>query len=430
MRFIELIEKKRDGHRLNQAEITFFIEGTTKGTLPEYQLSALLMAIYFQGMDEEESFHLTKAILESGSVIDLSAIDGIKVDKHSTGGVGDKTTLALAPLVASMGAKMAKLSGRGLGHTGGTLDKLESIPGFNIALSETAFNQQVNTLGVALAGQTSDIAPADKLLYALRDVTGTVPSIPLIASSIMSKKLASGADVIVLDVKVGDGAFMKDIEEARKLSHLMIRIGEQYGKKVSAFLTNMSEPLGFAIGNRLEVIEAIQTLKNEGPEDFTNLVVELAAALTVKAGIFKDVNDARKEALKHLENGFAYQKFEAFVAAQGGDLNAFYALDAGASTPIYADQEGYVSKMETLELGLEAMHLGAGRQTKEDFIDPQVGLVVPLKVGDSVQKGDLMMTVYHQGTLLESTIQRIKSHIHLVNHPVQKPALILERFNI
>lgn len=430
MRFIELIEKKRDGHRLNQAEITFFIEGTTKGTLPEYQLSALLMAIYFQGMDEEESFHLTKAILESGSVIDLSAIDGIKVDKHSTGGVGDKTTLALAPLVASMGAKMAKLSGRGLGHTGGTLDKLESIPGFNIALSETAFNQQVNTLGVALAGQTSDIAPADKLLYALRDVTGTVPSIPLIASSIMSKKLASGADVIVLDVKVGDGAFMKDIEEARKLSHLMIRIGEQYGKKVSAFLTNMSEPLGFAIGNRLEVIEAIQTLKNEGPEDFTNLVVELAAALTVKAGIFKDVNDARKEALKHLENGFAYQKFEAFVAAQGGDLKAFYALDAGASTPIYADQEGYVSKMETLELGLEAMHLGAGRQTKEDFIDPQVGLVVPLKVGDSVQKGDLMMTVYHQGTLLESTIQRIKSHIHLVNHPVQKPALILERFNI
>ncbi len=354
MRFIELIEKKRDGHRLNQAEITFFIEGTTKGTIPEYQLSALLMAIYFQGMDEEESFHLTKAILESGSVIDLSAIDGIKVDKHSTGGVGDKTTLALAPLVASMGAKMAKLSGRGLGHTGGTLDKLESIPGFNIALSETAFNQQVNTLGVALAGQTSDIAPADKLLYALRDVTGTVPSIPLIASSIMSKKLASGADVIVLDVKVGDGAFMKDIEEARKLSHLMIRIGEQYGKKVSAFLTNMSEPLGFAIGNRLEVIEAIQTLKNQGPEDFTNLVIELAAVLTVKAGLFKDVNAAKKEALNHLKNGLAYQKFEAFVAAQEGDLNAFDALEVGASTAIYADQDGVVSQMATLELGLRS----------------------------------------------------------------------------
>jgi pyrimidine-nucleoside phosphorylase len=430
MRFIELIEKKRDGHRLNQAEITFFIEGTTKGTIPEYQLSALLMAIYFQGMDEEESFHLTKAILESGSVIDLSAIDGIKVDKHSTGGVGDKTTLALAPLVASMGAKMAKLSGRGLGHTGGTLDKLESIPGFNIALSETAFNQQVNTLGLALAGQTSDIAPADKLLYALRDVTGTVPSIPLIASSIMSKKLASGADVIVLDVKVGDGAFMKDIEEARKLSQLMIRIGEQYGKKVSAFLTNMSEPLGFAIGNRLEVIEAIQTLKNQGPEDFTNLVIELAAALTVKAGLFKDVNAAKKEALNHLKNGLAYQKFEAFVAAQGGDLNAFDALEVGASTAIYADRDGVVSQMATLELGLEAMHLGAGRQTKEDPIDPQVGLVVPLKVGDTIKKGDLMVTVYHQGTLLESTIQRIKSHVHLVNHPVQKPALILERFNI
>jgi thymidine phosphorylase len=223
---------------------------------------------------------------------------------------------------------------------------------------------------------------------------------------------------------------MKDIEEARKLSQLMIRIGEQYGKKVSAFLTNMSEPLGFAIGNRLEVIEAMQTLKNQGPEDFTNLVIELAAALTVKAGLFKDVNAAKKEALNHLKNGLAYQKFEAFVAAQGGDLNAFDALEVGASTAIYADRDGVVSQMATLELGLEAMHLGAGRQTKEDPIDPQVGLVVPLKVGDTIKKGDLMVTVYHQGTLLESTIQRIKSHVHLVNHPVQKPALILERFNI
>ena len=430
MRMVEIIEKKREGHPLTQEEITFFIEGVTDKTIPDYQSSALLMAIYFQGMTEKESYYLTKAILESGSTIDLSGIDGIKVDKHSTGGVGDKTTLALAPLVASMGAKIAKLSGRGLGHTGGTLDKLESIPGFNIALDEQTFNQQVNTLGVALAGQTSDIAPADKLLYALRDVTGTVPSIPLIASSIMSKKLASGADVIVLDVKVGDGAFMKDLEEARKLSELMIDIGEQYGKKVSAFLTQMSEPLGFAIGNRLEVLEAIDTLKGQGPEDFTELVTELAATLTIKAGIHTDFEHAKKVALEQLNNGQAYEKFEAFIHAQGGDLKAFYDLKDPLVTEIKSPQKGYISHIETLQLGLEAMHLGAGRATKEDEINPRVGLWVPVKIGDFLEKEAPLLKVYHEKPLTDEDIARFQSLFTWQDNPVHKPALILDRFNI
>lgn len=430
MRMVELIEKKRDGLTLSEEEIKYFIQGSTDQTIPEYQCSALLMAIYFQGMNEKESFFLTKAILESGSTIDLSGIDGIKVDKHSTGGVGDKTTLALAPLVASMGAKIAKLSGRGLGHTGGTLDKLESIPGFNIALDEKTFNQQVNTLGVALAGQTSDIAPADKLLYALRDVTGTVPSIPLIASSIMSKKLASGADVIVLDVKVGDGAFMKDLDEARTLSKLMIDIGEQYGKKVSAFLTHMSEPLGFAIGNQLEVLEAIDTLKGQGPQDFTELVIDLAAALTIKAGLYDDFEDAKSSAKLHLQNGQAYQKFDAFIKAQGGDLDAFYQLEKPLMTEIKAPRSGYIAKIETLKLGLEAMHLGAGRATKEDEINPRVGLIVPVKIGDYIQKDDVLMTVYHENPLSNEDISRYQSHFAWSDDLVSQSSLILDRFNI
>lgn len=430
MRMVELIEKKRDGGTLFEEEIKYFIKGATNQTIPEYQCAALLMAIYFQGMDEKESYFLTKAILESGTTIDLSGIDGIKVDKHSTGGVGDKTTLALAPLVASMGAKIAKLSGRGLGHTGGTLDKLESIPGFNIALDEKTFNQQVNTLGVALAGQTSDIAPADKLLYALRDVTGTVPSIPLIASSIMSKKLASGADVIVLDVKVGDGAFMKDIETARELSQLMIDIGEQYGKKVSAFLTQMSEPLGHAIGNKLEVLEAIDTLKGQGPKDFTQLVVDLAAALTIKAGLFSDFETAKNVALKHLENGQAYAKFEAFVQAQGGDLEAFYHLENPLITEIKAPRKGFIKQIETLKLGLEAMHLGAGRATKEDQINPRVGLVVPVKIGDYLNEGDVLLTVYHETALKDEDIVRYQSHFLWSDETVEVPPLILDRFNL
>lgn len=430
MRMVDIIEKKRDGHPLNEAEIAYFIQGATDQSIPEYQISALLMAIYFQGMNEKESFYLTKAILESGSTIDLSAIDGIKVDKHSTGGVGDKTTLALAPLVASMGAKIAKLSGRGLGHTGGTLDKLESIPGFTIALDEKRFNQQVNDLGVALAGQTSDIAPADKLLYALRDVTGTVPSIPLIASSIMSKKLASGADVIVLDVKVGDGAFMKDIEEARTLSQLMIDIGEQYGKKVSAFLTQMSEPLGHAIGNRLEVIEAIDTLKGKGPEDFTALVLELAASLTMKAGLFNDFKTAHQAAKDHIKSLQAYHKFEAFVKAQGGDLDAFYAIKDPLKTEVYAPKKGTISSIQTLKIGLEAMHLGAGRATKDDLINPNVGLVVPVKVGQVLEEGELLMTVYHETPLKESDITRLQGLFSFSDQPVQPSPLILDRLNL
>lgn len=430
MRMVELIEKKRDGLTLSEEEIKYFIQGSTHQTIPEYQCSALLMAIYFQGMNEKESFFLTKAILESGSTIDLSGIDGIKVDKHSTGGVGDKTTLALAPLVAAMGAKIAKLSGRGLGHTGGTLDKLESIPGFNVALDEKTFNHQVNTLGVALAGQTQDIAPADKLLYALRDVTGTVPSIPLIASSIMSKKLASGADVIVLDVKVGDGAFMKDLEKARTLATLMIDIGEQYGKKVSAFLTQMSEPLGFAIGNQLEVLEAIDTLKGQGPQDFTELVIELAAALTIKAGVYDAFDTAKNAAIEQLQNGQAYLKFEAFIKAQGGDLDAFNQLKKPRITEIKAPRSGYIAKIETLKLGLEAMHLGAGRATKEDQINPRVGLIVPVKIGNYISQGDRLMTVYHEHPLKDEDKLRYQSYIKWSEEAVQPASLILDRLNI
>ena len=430
MRLVDIIEKKRDGHALTDQEIRFFIEGTTQGTLPDYQQSALLMAIYFQGMNEEESFYLTRAILESGAQIDLSGIEGIKVDKHSTGGVGDKTTLALGPLVASMGVKIAKLSGRGLGHTGGTLDKLESIPGFNISLSPQEFNDQINTLGLALAGQTSDIAPADKILYALRDVTGTVPSIPLIASSIMSKKLASGADVIVLDVKVGDGAFMKDKATALELSKRMVAIGEMYGKQVSALLTNMSEPLGHAIGNRLEVLEAIDTLKGKGPADFRHLVIELAAALTVKAGVVQTLEAARELAKTQLDNGQAYQKFEAFIAAQGGDLEAFYQKPDVLKTEIVALKSGYIHRMNTLELGLEAMHLGAGRQTKDDVIDPDVGLLVVAKVGLNVTQGDLLATVYHRSGLTDEAIKRIQNHFVIEEQFVDRAPLILERINI
>ncbi len=430
MRLVDIIEKKRDGHALTDAEIRFFIEGTTQGTLPDYQQSALLMAIYFQGMNEEESFYLTRAILESGAQIDLSKIEGIKVDKHSTGGVGDKTTLALGPLVASMGVKIAKLSGRGLGHTGGTLDKLESIPGFNVSLTPKEFNDQINTLGLALAGQTSDIAPADKILYALRDVTGTVPSIPLIASSIMSKKLASGADVIVLDVKVGDGAFMKDKATALELSKRMVSIGEMYGKQVSALLTNMSEPLGHAIGNRLEVLEAIDTLKGEGPADFRHLVIELAATLTVKAGVLKTLEAAREMAALHLDNGQAYQKFEAFITAQGGNLAAFYQKPDVLKTDIVALKSGYIHRMNTLELGFEAMHLGAGRQTKVDVIDPDVGLVVVAKVGLNVMQGDLLATVYHRSALSSEGLKRIQSHFVIEDTFIDEAPLILERINI
>ena len=426
-RMVELIAKKRDGHPHTEAEIKFIIEGLTHQAIPDYQISAWLMAVYFQSMNEEEAFYLTKAMLESGEQIDLSSIDGIKVDKHSTGGVGDKTTIALAPLVASMGGKMAKLSGRGLGHTGGTIDKLESIPGFNTGLSSGAFISQVNTIGCAVAGQTADVAPADKILYALRDVTGTVPSIPLIASSIMAKKLAAGADVIVLDVKVGDGAFMKDASEAEALARVMVKIGEQYGKKVTAFLTNMNEPLGEAIGNRLEVLEAINALNGQGPADFRHLIIDLAAAITYQAALYPTYEVAQNAAQTALDNGQAYARFEAFIKAQGGDLEAFLHTDSLAPVRVKAPHSGTVQSMAALDLGLAAMHLGAGRAKKDDVIDPMVGLKIFKKIGDSVQKGEVMAEIYSRTVADDSAVLKA---ITLGEKAVENPPLIVKKIGL
>lgn len=395
MRMVDLIEKKRNRETHTESEIRYIIKGVTDQTIPDYQISAWLMAVYFQGMTEEESFFLTKAMLESGDQIDLSDIKGIKVDKHSTGGVGDKTTLVLAPLIATLSGKMAKLSGRGLGHTGGTLDKLESIKGFNVALDKQSFIDQVNTIGCAVAGQTAKIAPADKILYALRDVTATVPSIPLIASSIMAKKLASGADVIVLDVKVGAGAFMKNEEDAQTLAELMVSIGHNYGKKVVAFLTNMHEPLGAAVGNRLEVLEAIDTLKGEGPDDFRHLIVELASAILVLSKLKPDIPSAKAIVEETLKSQRAYATFEQMVKAQSGDLPSFLEKQYIQKTTLTAKEEGYIKHINALEVGLKAMHLGAGRQTKEDHVDHDVGLKVLVNTGDYVQTNTPLLEIYH-----------------------------------
>lgn len=424
---VDIIEKKRDGGVLTEAEIAFVISGYVKGTIPDYQVSAWLMAVYFQGMTDEEAAFLTKSMLHSGDVIDLSKIQGIKVDKHSTGGVGDKTTLILGPLVAACGAKLAKLSGRGLGHTGGTLDKLESIPGCRIDLSEAQFLRQVNEIGIAVAGQTAEIVPADKLLYALRDVTGSVPSIPLIASSIMSKKLASGADVICLDVKIGEGAFMKTIEDARRLSRLMVTIGASFGKKVVAFLTDMDQPLGLAVGNRLEVREAIETLSGHGPEDLETLCLEIGAAMIREAGLATTDDQARSLVKEHLRNGKALAKFQEFIQAQGGkidDLSRF--VQAKEIVDFRSDVDGYVQRINALDIGLASMRLGGGRETKEDVIDPNVGIVLARKVGDSVRKGQILARIYADQPVTEEIFLSLQAAFVIVSDPVEKPAIIRE----
>lgn len=398
MRTLDLIIKKRSKERLSKEEIRFLVDGYTKGEVPDYQMSAFLMAVYFQGMDEQEASDLTEAMLYSGDVLDLSQIKGIKIDKHSTGGVGDKTSLVVGPLLASLGIKVAKMSGRGLGHTGGTLDKLESIPGYRIQLDEASFIRQVNEIGIALVGQTQELVPADKKLYALRDVTGTVESIPLIASSIMSKKLASGADVISLDVKVGSGAFMKNVESATKLAELMVQIGKQFGKKISAVLTNMDEPLGFAVGNSLEVIEAIQTLNGHGPKDFTELCLELAGHTLVDAQIAGNLEEAKKMLLAQIANKEGLYTLKKLVEAQGGDGD--YILHPDRFTPakyqkqILSGSTGYVHHIDALAIGNAAMLLGAGRAKMGDEIDHSVGIVLSCKVGDFVQKNDVIATIY------------------------------------
>ncbi|WP_288633259.1 pyrimidine-nucleoside phosphorylase [uncultured Megamonas sp.] len=419
MRMVDIIEKKRDGQELTTAEINFFIEGYTKGEIPDYQASALAMAIYFQDMNDRECADLTRAMVESGDTIDLSAIDGVKVDKHSTGGVGDTTTLVLAPLVASLGVPVAKMSGRGLGHTGGTIDKLESIAGFHVELTREQFIDLVNRDKVAVIGQSGNLTPADKKLYALRDVTGTVNSIPLIASSIMSKKIAAGADAIVLDVKTGDGAFMKTQEDAEELAHAMVRIGNHVGRKTIAIISDMSQPLGFAIGNALEVKEAIETLQGKGPKDLTELVLTLGSQMVILAGKAKTSEEAKEMLLDAIHSGKALAKFKEFLANQGGDASIVDDLtklpQAKYKIELPAKQSGYISRMVADEIGVASMILGAGRATKEDVIDLAVGLVLHKKVGDKVEEGESILTIYSNRENVEDVKQKLYDNIFIAD---------------
>ncbi len=427
MRAVDIIEKKRDGGTLSLNEIKFMIDNYTKGIIPDYQMSSWLMAVYFKGMTDEESFYLTKAMLESGDIIDLTSIDGIKVDKHSTGGVGDKTTLILGPLVASSGAVLAKLSGRGLGHTGGTLDKLESIPGVTIDLSNERFINQVKKINIAVAGQTANLTPADKLLYALRDVTGTVPSIPLIASSIMSKKLASGSDLICLDVKIGDGAFMKTIEDARHLSKLMVSIGKSFGKKVIAFITNMDQPLGLAIGNRLEVMEAIDTLANNGPEDLKELCTTIASYMVYHSNNASTLEEAFAKVNESLSSGVGLKKLYELLEAQGATtVDVKNVLSVKKVIPYKAKKSGYIKQIRALEIGLAAMKLGAGRATKEDNIDPNVGIILSKKVSDYVNKDDVLCNLYVNDLIPEDLDALLDDAFIITQEHIEKPQVILE----
>lgn len=429
MRAVDIIMKKRDNLELSKEEIDFLIDGYTKGNIEDYQMSAFTMAVYFNGMTDLESTYLALAMLNSGDVLDLSKIKGIKVDKHSTGGVGDKTSLVVAPVVASLGIKFAKMSGRGLGHTGGTLDKLESIPGYNISLKEEEFIEQVNDIGIALIGQTQDLAPADKKLYALRDVTATVESIPLIASSIMSKKLASGADVICLDVKVGSGAFMKNVKDATKLAKLMVQIGKNCNKKMTAVLTNMDEPLGNAVGNALEVIEAINTLNGNGPKDFTLLCERIASELILDSGLVDNLEDAKRLFNQQIENRKGLKTLAKLVHAQNGDesyiFNPSLFKKAKYVYEIKSNVKGYVNHINALEIGNAAMMLGAGRAKLSDKIDHTVGIVLAKKVGDKVSVGDVIATIHSNIENVDNVIDMIIK-AYLINDIEVKPSLILD----
>ncbi|EGQ4169993.1 pyrimidine-nucleoside phosphorylase [Staphylococcus pseudintermedius] len=427
MRMVDIIAKKRDGHALTKEEIEFVVNGYTNDDIPDYQMSSLAMAIFFQDMTDEERAYLTMAMVESGDQIDLSNIEGIKVDKHSTGGVGDTTTLVLAPLVAALDVPVAKMSGRGLGHTGGTIDKLESVEGFHVEISEEAFVKLVNEDKVAVIGQTGNLTPADKKIYALRDVTATVNSIPLIASSIMSKKIAAGADAIVLDVKTGNGAFMKTVEDAEQLAHAMVKIGNQVGRQTMAIISDMSQPLGRAIGNALELQEAIDTLKGEGPEDLTELVLTLGSQMVILAQKAKDLDEARGMLQEVIDNGKALEKFKTFLSNQGGDASV---VDEPSKLPtaqyqfeLPAKRSGVVSEMIANEIGIASMMLGAGRQTKEDVIDLAVGLVLNKKVGDRVEEGESLLTIYANSEDVEQVKQKLYDNITISDH-AEQPQLI------
>ncbi|MDN5371212.1 MAG: pyrimidine-nucleoside phosphorylase [Carnobacterium sp.] len=427
MRMVDLITKKQHGKALTTEEIQTMIKEYTAGEIPEYQMSAMLMAIYFNDMDDREKSDLTMSIVHSGEEIDLSAIKGVKVDKHSTGGVGDTTTLVLAPLVASLGVPIAKMSGRGLGHTGGTIDKLESIPGFHVELTQEKFIELVNENKVAVIGQSGNLTPADKKLYALRDVTGTVDSIPLIASSIMSKKIAAGADAIVLDVKTGAGAFMKTTEDARKLAHAMVQIGNRVGRNTMAVISDMSQPLGFAIGNALEVKEAIDTLNGKGPADLMDLCLTLGSQMVHLAGIGKDLDEARSLLEESIENGKALEKFKTFIASQGGDTSVIDDPEllpkADYQIDVLANKDGFISEIIADELGIAAMMLGAGRATKESEIDLAVGIVLHKKVGDAVKKGEALLTIHTNQEEVPEVEQKIWEGITIADSATPIPLI-------
>lgn len=429
MRMYDIIIKKRNGEALSDDEIAFFVKGYTDGSIPDYQASALLMAIYFQGMTEHETAVLTMEMAHSGDMLDLSAIKGKKADKHSTGGVGDKTSLVLTPLAASIGIPVAKMSGRGLGHTGGTIDKLESFPGFTTGISEEQFINNVNTIGIAIAGQTKNMAPADKKLYALRDVTGTVDSIPLIASSIMSKKLAAGADVIVLDVKTGSGAFMKTEEDSIKLAEEMVKIGNNVGRKTLAVISDMDEPLGYAVGNAIEVKEAIDTLNGHGPADLLELCLTIGSLMAIGTGKAGSTEEARRLLIEKLDDGSALKKFAEFVEAQGGDSAPVFNTDllpqASIVREVTSPVDGYVSHIESDRVGISAMKLGGGRETKESEIDLSVGILINKKVGDSVRKGEKIATLYaNDNAKLEAALSELEQSYSYSQTPVERPELI------
>lgn len=427
MRMVDLIEKKRDGEVLSAEEINFFIQGYTKGEIPDYQASAMAMAIFFKDMTEQERADLTMAMVNSGDTIDLSAIEGVKVDKHSTGGVGDTTTLVLAPLVAALDIPVAKMSGRGLGHTGGTTDKLEAIAGFHVELEKEEFVRLVNKDKIAVVGQSGNLTPADKKLYALRDVTATVNSIPLIASSIMSKKIAAGSDAIVLDVKTGAGAFMKTVDDAKELAHAMVSIGNNVGRKTMAVISDMSQPLGFAIGNALEVKEAIDTLQGKGPKDLEELCLALGRQMVYLANKASSLEEAEEMLKEVIRNGKALEKFKVFIANQGGDPSV---VDHPEKLPqaaylieVPAKQDGVVAEIVADEIGTAAMLLGAGRATKDSEIDLAVGLMLNKKVGDTVKAGESLVTIHANRENVDDVLAKIYDNIR-IGDKVEAPVLI------
>ena len=413
MRAVDIIQKKRDGLELSSQEIEWLIEGYVAGTVPDYQMSAFAMAIYFKGMTTREISDLTMAMVGTGQQFDLSAISGIKVDKHSTGGVGDKVTLILAPLVASFGVPVAKMSGRGLGHTGGTIDKLESVKGYQVERSQEDFIKQVQDIGVSVIGQSDQLVKADKLLYALRDVTATVDTIPLIASSVMSKKIAAGADSILLDVTVGEGAFMKNLEDSRVLARTMVDLGKAVGRRTVAVITDMSQPLGTSIGNRLEILEALEIL--QGQEDITEFICELAQIMLDLANVEKSVSEIRE----HLTNGAALKKFEEMIAAQGGDLEDLYRPSQAAYVAeVRAERSGYITELPAMEFGLFAMRLGAGRAVKSDKLDYETGIVFEKKVGETVEIGEIVAKIYANEKISQELVTEFQKNVRIGSESV------------